>query len=321
MSAIKMEGVDFSKLVGSYYVRKSLGSGGSASVFLGEHCQTKEEVALKLIAKGNLSASKLKQFVNTETSILQSLSHTNVIEILDVDWSATYFDSRGNEKECVLIALELSQNYDLFDYIKYTGPFDEKLARSLFKSLLDAVAHCHENFVFHRDLKLENLVIGQDYKLKVIDFGLAKACSSDNELLTTKVGTEGGGYMAPEIVGGRPYRGSSCDIWSLGVVCFIFLTGHPPFESSSGHDWYFQAISRKRFDRFWAAHLRSSPVLSEAAMDFLSSILQACPSDRASISEMREHAWLRNEDFLLDEEQVAARLSERKCEIDRIKGS
>lgn len=97
------------------------------------------------------------------------------------------------------------------------------------ENLLRAINHCHANRIVHRDIKPENIMIGADGELKLIDFGLSKKCKSKNSHMNTIAGTPH--FMAPEVlVEDYNYK---CDIWSLGVLMYILLSGYLPFNGDS----------------------------------------------------------------------------------------
>ena len=151
----------------------------------------------------------------------------------------------------------------------YTGRFPEKVARTYFRQLIDAMRHCKKAGISHRDLKPENLLVDKSFALKVADLGLSSsAVDSEGKIkeLYTKVGTPG--YMAPEVLAGLPYDGFKADIWSAGVILFIMIGGFPPFHAARDADWWFDKVKRKNYQLFWQAHLRSAP-FSQGAMSML----------------------------------------------------
>ena len=118
------------------------------------------------------------------------------------------------------ILLEQAANGDLFDYtLRINEPLGEDLARHYFLQLLDAIEYLHNSArIVHRDIKLENILLDENFNLKLCDFTLSKTFAEGNNvgIYYTNAGTER--YMAPEIVEGKPYRGTSADIFSLGVT-------------------------------------------------------------------------------------------------------
>ena len=132
--------------------------------------------------------------------------------------------------------MELASGGELYNLIADTGRFEPHLARHYFTSMLDAVAYCHENGVAHRDLKPENIMLDKNWNVKLIDFGLAAPVEGrdGSGFLKTKLGTVG--YMAPEQLLGRLYEGEKVDIFALGVILFVMISQHPPFNSASPRD-------------------------------------------------------------------------------------
>jgi len=103
--------------------------------------------------------------------------------------------------------------------------FSEREAAHIMKRLLRAINHCHASGVVHRDIKPENIMIGKDGEYKLIDFGLSRRISNKNSTMSTIAGTPY--YMAPEVIDGD-YT-SMCDIWSLGVLLYVLVSGYLPF--------------------------------------------------------------------------------------------
>lgn len=98
--------------------------------------------------------------------------------------------------------------------------------------LFRAINHCHANNIVHRDIKPENIMIGQDNEIKLIDFGLSKSSVSKNQKLFTIAGTPY--YMAPEVLNGN--YNYKCDIWSLGVLMYVLLSGYLPFQGENRNE-------------------------------------------------------------------------------------
>lgn len=145
-----------------------------------------------------------------------------------------YNKKNGKSKEVLYIALELAQAGELFDFISISGEFSEQLARYFFKQLLSSVEYCHRRMIAHRDLKLENLLLDQDFNIKLADFGFAAQLEghNGNGLLKTKLGTYG--YRAPEIILEQPYEGKPVDIFAAGVILFTMVAKLPPFGQALG---------------------------------------------------------------------------------------
>jgi serine/threonine protein kinase len=135
--------------------------------------------------------------------------------------------------------MELAEGGELFEAIVASGRFSERRASVLIQKMLSAVKHLHEHKIVHRDLKPENFIFSDnttDAEIKLIDFGLSKRFGKidlkEKIKLKTVVGTTY--YVAPEVLKGD--YDNSCDIWSLGIILYIFLCGYPPFEGDNSKE-------------------------------------------------------------------------------------
>ena len=124
--------------------------------------------------------------------------------------------------------MELCPGGELFDKISASNAMTENLAASAINKILRALLHCHKSNVVHRDIKPENIMYDRSGEVKLIDFGLAKQATSSKKLHTI-AGTPY--YIAPEVLNGSYNR--ECDIWSVGVLLFVLVTGTYPFDSAS----------------------------------------------------------------------------------------
>lgn len=165
------------------------------------------------------------------------------------------------------------------------GRLEEARARCLFDQIVSAVAHLHERFVCHLDLKLDNILVDAGDRVKIIDFGLAQALASSQEEIDVHCGSPS--YLSPEML----RRGSmtnpfASDIWSLGVVLYTMICAAFPFSSPRPGDQrgLFMAIRRGAFSI--PAHV------SVAARDLLGIMLEVETTRRATIHTVQAHFWL-----------------------------
>eukprot|EP00842_Homolaphlyctis_polyrhiza_P000635 jgi/Hompol1/1572/HPOL_005641-RA len=153
-----------------------------------------------------------------EVQLMMRLDHPNIIKIYQV---------LETEEECFVV-MEYAKGGELIDYIAARDYLTEKEARRIFRQIISALDHCHLANVVHRDLKLENLLLNQDRNVLISDFGLGRTFNPDvQEYMKTFCGTPN--YAAVELISGIPYLGVKSDIWAMGVVLYIMMTGHPPF--------------------------------------------------------------------------------------------
>ena len=151
-------------------------------------------------------------------------------------------DTRMN----VNLIMELCQGKSLYHYIKKKQgqKLDEFECRTIFKQLVEAVAYLHQLNICHRDLKLDNVLIDDQKNVKLIDFGFSVVCGSDQRL-GLFCGTPH--YMDPDIARKREYLGQPADVWALGVVLFILLTGKLPFFGEFEGD-LFRKIQKAKYE-------------------------------------------------------------------------
>jgi len=200
-----------------------LGQGAFGEVRKCLHRDTKATRAVKLIKKESMSSEEEQSFKH-EISILKKLDHPNILKLYEV------FE---DDKRYYLVT-EMCKGGELFDEIVLKVQFSEKEAATIIQQILQAVAYCHDNGIVHRDLKPENALIDKEMNntLKIIDFGTAVKFDIGKELLNTTHGTSY--YIAPEVLS-KSYD-EKCDVWSLGVILYILLSGKPPFDGENDEE-------------------------------------------------------------------------------------
>jgi len=202
--------------------------------------------------------------------------------------------------ETILLVLEYAPRGELFDILYYTAALKEKVARTYFKQIINGLEAIHNANVVHRDLKPQNLLLDAKYNIKITDFGLSKIISSDAEsvMKTTYVGTRG--YQAPELVLDRPYT-SKCDIFSVGVILFILLTGYPPFEHAAKTDKWFKPLINGNIKGFWNAHRKSPIAQNPKLKDLLAKMLCFDDKKRIDLVGIKNHSWFKQAILSQDE--------------------
>lgn len=132
----------------------------------------------------------------------------------------------------------------LFDLCKNIGPMGEDVGRYFAQQLVEQLEYINSNGVVHRDIKLENILLDGDLKLKLADFGFAT--KTNIEQLTSFRGTQS--YMAPEIRAGQVYNGKQTDIFSMGVVLFTLVVGYFPFSAAEDNDSFYNFLTQGEVD-------------------------------------------------------------------------
>lgn len=208
-----------------YDIVKILGDGGFGQVKLGRNKDTGIERAIKYITLESTNEAKISKMME-EVNILKKLDHPNIIKVYDV----------YQEERHLCIVTELCSGGELFDRIKQASNFTENQAARYMLDMVSAVKYCHEVGIVHRDLKPENLLLedkNPNARLKLIDFGTSQHFEPD-EKMKKFIGTSY--YIAPEVINGS--YDQKCDVWSLGVILYIMLSGLPPFNGSSDEEIY-----------------------------------------------------------------------------------
>lgn len=211
---------------------KLLGSGSYGKVFQAENkADPSIKVAIKVLHKSKMDASEIKA-LQDEVQILQALDHPNIVK---------YFQAYDDVKYFYLV-MELCSGGELFDILtKREQPFSEKEAAMIMEKVLRALLHCHSQNIIHRDIKPENIMYGPDGEVRLVDFGLAKQ-TKKNSSLHTVAGTPY--YIPPEVLQGS--YGKECDLWSLGVVLYVMITGNFPFDGNNRAE-VFSLIKKGKF--------------------------------------------------------------------------
>ncbi|GJP78149.1 hypothetical protein CLOP_g8482 [Closterium sp. NIES-67] len=260
------------RIVGRYELGRTLGQGSFAKVKLARDVKSMQQVAIKVMEKEKILKHKMADQIKREITVMKMVRHPNVVRLIEVMASQSK----------VYMVLEFAAGGELFDRIVHRGRLGESEARRYFQQLVDAVDCCHAKGVCHRDLKPENMLVDAHGNLKVSDFGLSALPEQQHRdgLLHTTCGTPN--YVAPEVLHDRGYDGRLADVWSCGVILFVLLAGHVPFQDRDLHRLY-----RKIRSGLFAFPACVSP----SARALISAILQPDPAKRLTLAGIRRHAW------------------------------
>jgi len=265
--------------LGDHYTMTNevLGQGYFAVVKVGIDKKTNERVAIKVV---NKELVEREETLNNEIEILSKVDHPNIVRMHAI------FDT----PEHLFIVMDLMEGGELYEEIIQRSVFSEKEAAIIVKQLLDALVYLHAKGIVHRDLKLENLLLAKkgDLEVKLADFGLSRLFKPGGQMYTA-CGTPF--YVAPDILLATDESGygPNVDMWAVGVLLYILLSGRLPFSGDSDEE-LFKAILDGEL--VW-----KSPQFDEVsadAKDLIGHLIVVDTKDRYSADQALSHPFVTN---------------------------
>jgi calcium-dependent protein kinase len=263
------------KIEDDYVVEKSkvVGSGYSGPVRPGVSLLTGKRVAVKSFNKKILTAKRLA-FLRNEVAVYLLLDHPNVTRLLDV----------YEDKQSVHLVMEFCSGKELYHRLVKKSRYSEKDAAKTTYEMLLAINYLHQHNIVHRDIKLENFLYedaSESSKLKLIDFGFSKVWHPHEKLHASCGSIQ---YVSPEVLRGN--YDCQCDMWSLGVIVFMLLSGNPPFDGDED-----QVLENIRIGNYKMKGNRWKAV-SDEAKDFVCNLLVVDPRKRMDAVQALDHPWI-----------------------------
>ncbi|KAJ2549387.1 Serine/threonine-protein kinase [Coemansia sp. RSA 1878] len=261
--------------LGEFEVERTLGQGSYGKVKLMRSALTHEQYAVKIIRRHTRRtdakrAATLDQRVMREANLASMLGrlHPHIVPLHDLRATESHF--------YLFYAPVLGPT--LADRVGPHG-MQERTAKKTFKCVCETVRFCHRYSVIHRDIKLENVLLDGQNRPMLIDFGLANFYGT--QPMDTFCGSLP--YTAPEILRGAAYTGPEVDVWSLGVLLYVMLTGRFPFDDPA---------QPANFERIMKGDFSLRPSLSRNVQDLIVRMLDPDSRSRISVMQVIEHAWL-----------------------------
>ncbi|KAH7649150.1 calmodulin-domain kinase 1 [Cryptosporidium bovis] len=254
---------------------RKLGSGAYGEVLLCKDKVSNVERAIKIIRKCTVNMPANTTLLE-EVAVLKLLDHPNIMKLYD------FFEDKRN----YYLVMECYKGGELFDEIIHRLKFNEVDAAVIIKQVLSGVTYLHKNNIVHRDLKPENLLLeskDKDAMIKIVDFGLS-AVFEHQKKMKERLGTAY--YIAPEVL--RKKYDEKCDVWSIGVILFILLSGYPPFGGQTDQE-ILRKVEKGKYT-FDSPEWRN---VSEGAKDLIKQMLQFDSQRRISAQQALEHPWIK----------------------------
>lgn len=247
-----------------YRIRRLLGSGGMAHVYLAEDMRNGKAVAIKVLKRELNDDQEFVRRFETEARAASSLSHENIVKVLGV----------GEAQGYRYMVQEYVDGISLKDMIRHYGRLDWRIAVPMFIQIAMALANAHDGGIIHRDIKPHNIMITRDHKAMVTDFGIARATTS-NTITQTGSSTLGSvHYFSPEQARGGQVSAKS-DIYSLGTLMFETLTGILPFDGDTS-----VSIAIKHLQETPQEPNILEPTIPQGLSDIVMRCLRKNPSER-----------------------------------------
>ena len=306
---------NYSLLKNKYKILEYKNKGGFSKVYLVEDIDTKKQYAAKLLKKKKVDETNFKKEIQILKEV-SSLNHPYIVNYIDFGEEDIILDSKEKKKQKYII-LEYVSKGELYEYIKANEKkgFEKETAQLIFYKIIKAIEAIHKKGICHRDLKIDNILMDEDFNPKISDFGLAAELKGK---LKDKVGTEN--YKAPEMYRKGQYDGDKADIFSLGVILLILNVGNIGFREPKETEYYYKYIYNNKFDDYW--NITGYTKLDEDVKRLYWEMVSFNPDARPSIQKilnsplMREIADLNDEGFKKRENDVRKEFKEIEEKIN-----
>ncbi|XP_067138558.1 PAS domain-containing serine/threonine-protein kinase-like [Centruroides vittatus] len=253
-----------------YTILQQIGKGAFGCVKMAYRNSDKLLVVTKFIRKSTVYPecwaynSVLEKEVPLEISLLITLKHPNIVEVIDVLENDDYFQ---------MVMEKHGSGMDLFEFVDRSPSLDEPLASYIFRQVVSALVYLHNRNILHRDIKDENIIMDHHFHIKLIDFGSA-AFMQEGHYFSTFCGTME--YCSPEVLKGNKYAGPELEMWALGVTLYTLIFGENPFFD---------------VDETIAAVLQPPFQVSQDLMSLITWLLNPDPSARCTLECAANHNW------------------------------
>ena len=292
------------KINDRYEIIKSIGEGGMANVYLAQDVILDRRVAIKILRGDLANDEKFIRRFQREALSASSLSHPNIVEMYDV----------GEDNGDYYIVMEFVEGRTLKQYMKKrtNGHLTISEAVDIMLQLTDGIAHAHDSYIIHRDLKPQNIMIRDDGKIKITDFGIAMALNS-TQLTQTNSVMGSVHYLPPEQATGK---GSTikCDIYSMGILFYELLTGILPFKGENAVE-----IALKQMKEPIPSVRKQNPSVPQSVENIIIKATAKNPKNRYNdVKEMHNDLKRCLDEDVLDQAKVVYTYPEHELDETRV---
>lgn len=262
---------EFRGKIEDYIIGKEIGKGSYAIVKKGLNRNSNRKVAIKIYDKISLFDPQKKSSVKKEIEILKICDHENIVKLYEVIDTSKF----------MYLVMELISGISLLSFLKEKENriIPENECKNIYVQIVKGINYCHLKNISHRDIKLENVLLVDNEKVKIIDFGFGVKCPK-NTMQKFFCGTPS--YMPPEIVQKKNYIGQYADVWSLGILLYCMLCGAFPFRATKEDELYSKIIK---------GDFTFPDFVSEGAKKLIKKMLNKKPSERPTTEEILLDDW------------------------------
>ncbi|KAK2505292.1 hypothetical protein MC885_012949, partial [Smutsia gigantea] len=270
------------RVLARYDIKALIGTGNFSKVVRVEQKTTKKPFAIKVM---ETRVREGREACESELTVLKRVSHCYIVRLMEI------FEAQDR----VYMVMELATGGELFDRLITQGSFTEQDAVRILRMVADGIRYLHALRITHRDLKPENLLFyhpGAESKILITDFSLAHSGNKSGDwTMRTLCGTPE--YIAPEVWLRKPYT-SAVDMWALGVITYLLLSGVLPFDDENLSMQTLSQQSRRRYTQKLSMVLGCLPWpnISHLAKDFIDQLLISEASHRMSAGQALDHPWV-----------------------------
>ena len=259
--------------------KKPIGNGGFGKVWKVIHINSKKEYCIKTINKRDIIEQKLINQLNKEISIMYEINHPHSIKLIN------HFE----DENTIYMIMEYASNGNLYSYMKKNKLNNEMISQFL-RDIISIIKYLHSLNIIHRDIKPENLLLDNNLRIKLCDYGWATHLKN-NEQINTYCGTPD--YVAPEILK-KEFYDYKIDIWSIGVLLFEMLFNYSPFTANNNNE-RFKNIIKGRIN--WPKNY-----INNSGKNLIEKILKVNPKERISLDEIL------NDNFIKENKEIKPEL-------------
>jgi len=263
-------------VIGNYRLKRQIGKGSFASVWLAEHLIVHINVAIKVIAKKSINTDESRIRFHREVALLKKMDHPYISQFFE------YIEDEEN----YFLVIEFAEKGNMLEFVNEFGKLSEVTARKYFFQLVSVIEYLHDVLhVAHRDLKAENVLLDRNSNIRLIDFGLSNQFAVESPQLNTACGSPA--YAAPEMIKGQPYT-KSADIWSAGILLYAFVVGQLPYDDDN---------VQRLLQKIVYTEVTYPTYISSPLNDLLRKMLSKNPDIRITLPKIKNHYWFSQNEY------------------------